>query len=421
MNIRLRTVLALFAFLPLAITTPADWPQFRGPGSLGVSSDTGLPAKWDATPNIIWKVALPGPGSSNPITFGDKIYVTCYSGYGIDPKNPGDQNNLMLHLVCLNRADGKTVWDKSCKANTPVQNFQRFVKLHGYASSTPAADADGIYCFFGRTGASAWSHDGKQLWTKSLGSKSHIFGTANSPVLFKDLVIFNASVEGAGLIALNKKTGDEVWRKGGMKLSWNTPALVDVNNGHELVVNTKGWLKAYDPQSGKPLWQSGGINDYICPSVISNGGVVYAIGGRKNTCLAIKAGGKGNVTSTNKLWELLKGSNVSSPVFHEGHLYWTHDGRGITYCVNAKTGELVFEQRLQPKPDRFYAAPTVADGKIYFTSRLSGTYVIAAKPNFQLLSHNRIANDRSIFNASPVISNSQILLRSNKFLYCIGK
>ena len=109
-------------------------------------------------------------------------------------------------------------------------------------------------------------------------------------------MIFNASVEGAGLIALNKKTGDEVWRKGGMKRSWNTPALVGVNNGHELVVNTKGWLKAYDPQSGKPLWQCGGIDDYICPSVISNGGVVYAIGGRKNTCLAIKAGGMGNGT-----------------------------------------------------------------------------------------------------------------------------
>ncbi|MDP7250875.1 MAG: PQQ-binding-like beta-propeller repeat protein [Planctomycetota bacterium] len=409
-------LIGLFA-LSLTFSWAADWPRFRGPNGAGKSSETGLPEKWDANTNIKWKTPMPGPGASSPVTFGDKIYLTCFSGY---LTADGDQSQLKLHLVALNRSDGKVAWDTAFAANTPVQNYRGFVALHGYASGTPAVDATGIYTFFGRTGAIAFSHDGKELWRTSLGTRTHNYGTGNSPVIYKDLVIVNAGIESGSLVALNKKTGAKVWTQRGMIASWNTPIVVSTQKGDELVVNTKGVIKAYDPAKGTPLWTCKAIKDYICPSVIANDGIIYVIGGRSATALAVKAGGRGDVTSTHKLWQIPRGANVPSPVYHEGHLYWVSD-RGIAYCVNAKDGKVVYQERLKPKPGKVYASVLLADGRIYAVSRQAGTYVMPSKPEFKLLAYNVISDDRSVFNGSLVVSNGQFLTRSDKFLYCIGK
>jgi outer membrane protein assembly factor BamB len=207
-----------------------------------------------------------------------------------------------------------------------------------------------------------------------------------------------------------------------MDMSWNTPALVKTAEGNwELAVNTKATVIGVDPQTGEKLWTCDGINDYICPSILAEGDMLYAIGGRKNTALAIRSGGRGDVTQTHKLWEIGKGSNVSSPVYVDGHLYWSNESRGAAYCVDAKTGDIVYEERLDPNPGRIYASPVAVDGKLYYVSRDKGTYVVPAKPEFVQLAHNVIEGDDSIFNGSPAISNGQLLLRSDKFLYCIGK
>ncbi len=414
------TLLVLFT-LPRMVRAE-DWPQFRGPDATARSGDTGLPTTWDAQKNIVWRAALPGPGASSPVTFGERIFVTCYSGYGMSEKEPGDMANLHRHLLCLNRADGSVVWNVSQAATNPQQPYQGFIALHGYASGTPAVDETGIYVYYGATGAAAYNHDGTQRWLTNCGKGIHVFGTANSPVLFDDLVIVNASVECGDLIALTKDTGKEVWRLAGMDMSWNTPALVKTAEGKwELAVNTKGAVIGVDPASGEKLWTCTAINDYICPSVLAEGDMLYVIGGRKNTALAIRSGGRGDVTETHKVWEIGEGSNVSSPVYYEGHLYWANESGRAVYCVNAKTGDIVYEERLDPSPGRIYASPVVADGKLYYVSRDKGAYVLPAKPEFEQLAHNVIADDDSIFNGSPVISNGQILLRSDKFLYCIGE
>jgi outer membrane protein assembly factor BamB len=148
--------------------------------------------------------------------------------------------------------------------------------------------------------------------------------------------------------------------------------------------------------------------------------ILFAIGGRKNTTIAIRAGGRGDVTESHKLWEQRKGSNVSSPVFHKGHLYWASEGRGVVYCADVNTGEVVYEERLEPKSGKIYASPVVADGKLYYVSREDGAFGLPAEPRYEVLAHNTIASDESIFNASPVISDGQILLRSDKYLYCIA-
>jgi outer membrane protein assembly factor BamB len=382
----------------------------------------GLPSEWDAEKNIVWKTALPGPGASSPVTFGDKVFITCYTGYGVDASNPGDLQDLKRHLICLGRKDGKVLWNVEQPSADKEHAYEGFNALHGYASGTPAVDDQAVYVFFGTAGVVAYSHGGKQLWLTNCGGGTHDWGSGTSPVVFQDLVIVNAGVESGSLIALNKKTGTEVWRQPGMVMSWSTPALVRTAEGKwELVVSVKGKVLGFDPATGATLWSCDGIQDYICPTILVQDGVLYAIGARASSSRAIRAGGRGDVTGTHKLWEAKKGSNVSSPVYHQGHLYWAHESRGAVYCADAKTGEVLYEERLKPQAGRVYASPVVADGKIYYVSRDQGAFVVAAKPEFELLAHNVIATDTSIFNGSPAISNGQILLRSDKFLYCIGQ
>ena len=171
------------------------------------------------------------------------------------------------------------------------------------------------------------------------------------------------------------------------------------------------------------MWNCEGIPDegYVCPSIVSHEGIVYAIGGRKNTAIAVRAGGKGDVTDSHVLWRKSVGANVSSPVLVDGHLYWVHERSGTANCLNAKTGETVYQQRLEPRPGVMYASVTAGDGKLYCPSQHSGTYVLAAKPQFELLAHNVIEGDDSRCNASIAIDRGQVLLRNDQYLYCLGK
>lgn len=407
------------ALLAMLCGSAANWPSFRGPDGSGASADTGLPTTWSDTENVVWKTDLPGPGGSCPITWGDRVYLTCYTGYGLDENNPGDADNLVRHLLCLNRADGTLVWNQPVAAATPETNYRGFQALHGYASSTPACDGERIYAFFGRTGVFAFDLEGKQLWSADVGTGTHGWGSATSPVLYKNLVIINANVESRSLVALDRETGKEVWQAPGMKSTWNTPILVKLADGKtELVVSVQGSVLGFDPDTGEQLWNCAGITDYVCPSVVEANGVVYAIGGRRKQSLAVKAGGRGDVTETHKLWEQKAGSNVASPVVVDDRLYWISDS-GIAFCLKCSDGEILFEQRLPARS--VYASMVAADGKLYSVSRERGTFVLAASPEFKELAHNTLESDTSIFNASPAVSNGQLLLRSDKAIYCIGK
>jgi outer membrane protein assembly factor BamB len=406
----------LLALLTLndAISFAADWRQFRGPGGQGASNDRGLPLTWNDQQNVLWKTELPGCGASSPIALGDRLYVTCYSGYGSETESSGTMADLKLHVVCLSDS-GKIIWNQVVAPKLPETEQ---VRDHGYAAPTPVTDGQHLYVFFGKTGVLKFDLNGKQLWQTSVGDKLHGWGCGTSPVLFQNLVIVNASVESNSLVAINKDDGQEVWRVGGMDSSWNTPHLVEVGDGKtELVVSIEGKILAFDPSTGKQLWSCNGIPDYVCPSVVSHQGVVYVIGGRTSQAIAVKTGGRGDVTETHVLWKAKAGANVVSPVVHDGHLYWVSDRNTIAYCVRLQDGQVMYAERFPAQP---YASAVVGDGKIYVVTRASGTYVLAAKPEFELLAHNKL-DDRSTFNASPIIADSKLILRSNKYLYCIGK
>lgn len=411
----MRQHLVLGSAILAAISLGADWPQFRGPGGSGTSGETGLPTTWSAKENIVWRTKLPGPGTSCPIVVGKRVYLTCYSGYGLEP-GQGEMDDLMRHLVCLERGSGAILWTRDFKPALPESKYQAGNdSQHGYSSSTPASDGKRLYVFFGKSGLYCLDLDGKEIWRADAGTGTNGWGSSNSPVLYENLVIINASIESGSLVALDKNTGKEVWRAKGISASWNTPVLVAAPGGTELVVNESSAVIGFEPASGKELWRVTGFSGYVCPSVVAHKDVIYVVRGE---ALAIRAGGRGDVTQSHVLWRVKGSSLVPSPVYHDGHLYWPTNNAAV--CLDAATGKEVYRGRLSQGAN-FYASPLVADGKIYCVSRFTGTFVLGAEPTFKELAHNKFEDDDSRTNASPIVSDGCLLLRTDRYLYCIGK
>lgn len=392
-----------------------DWPQFRGPKGLGVSTETGLASQWDAKQGVVWKTDLPGFGSSSPIAVGDRVFVTCFTDPG------GDK--LTRHLICCNRASGKILWDKSLVSDGGEDSWSGFLREHGYTSSTPASDGKSVFVFYGKAGVLAYDLDGKKLWQVDVGHglDRRGWGSASSPILYKNTVIINAGTEGSVILALDKANGKEVWRAKAESAqgTWGTPTLVDLPDGkQELVLGVPYEIWGLNPENGKLKWYAEVLNaEAMCTSVVAHDGIIYAIGGRQGGAAAIRAGGSGDAGKTHVLWKATIGSYVTSPVYHDGHLFWVSD-RGVAVCLDAKTGATVYEKRLEGAGG-LYASVTEADGKLYAVTRRNGTFVLPAKADYEVLSHNML-DDNSDFNASPAVSNGKLFLRSNKALYCIG-
>jgi len=416
-------IASLFA----ALFAGADWSRFRGPDGSGVSDDKGVPTTWSATENVVWKRPLPGFGASSPIVLGDKIFLTCYSGYGLDTREPGEQDDLVLHTLCLDRASGKILWDAAHKPELPETAYEAGqVKLHGYASATPVTDGEAVYAFFGKSGVVKYSLDGRQQWHAGVGTgvDKHNWGSGASPILHENLLIVNASAESRSIRALNKATGEEVWRVDEIVDSWSTPLVVATPAGaKELVLIERFRVLGLDPATGRELWFVNKESDYVCPSVIAHEGVVYVVNSRMRAlALAIRTGGRGDVADSHVLWEKKNWTTrVSTPLYYDGHLYAV-DFLGQAHCLKADTGEEVYCERLEigGRGDKIYASLVAVDGKLYGVTRLDGAVVLALSPDFKLLARNHLG-DESVFNATPAVTEGRLLLRSDKCLYCIGE
>lgn len=463
MSTATRLCAALLAFgLGIGSLLASDWPGFRGSRG-GVADDKDLPAQWTSE-NVLWKIKLPGAGTSSPITTGDKIFVTVNAGYGTaitkgmsgfgkgggkggfgkSAPDLSEQKKLKLLVLCLDRKDGKVLWQKEIQPKLPETNFSGMMREHSYASSTPVTDGKNVYAFFGKSGVYAFDLEGKQLWSVDVGSTTHMWGSAASPVLFKDLLIVNAAIESKLLVALNKNTGKEVWRQKSLGTTWATPLLVETKDrNHELVLNWPGKVVGYDPQTGKELWNcegigsrdggggggfgggkggfGGGFGAYTASTPVAKDGIVYVIGGggptTPATSLAVKTGGKGDVTKTHVLWKQKAGATNCSPVLSGDYLCWVD---GSVTCLNVADGKVSYKERLYDARGEYVSAVAAGD-KIFALTRYSGMFVIAGGGAFEKLGHFDFKGDTSIFNASPAISDGRIFIRSNEFLYCVGK
>ncbi|HUE73045.1 MAG TPA: PQQ-binding-like beta-propeller repeat protein [Pirellulaceae bacterium] len=406
--------------VPSSTGADGDWPQLRGPTGRGISAAKGLPTKWSAGENIAWKTDLPGAGASTPIVVGGKIYLTCYRGYNMPGQRGGSQENLERLLVCLS-PDGKVLWEKTVPTKLPEQDEIR--ETHGYASGTPVADDSQIYCFFGKSGVFAFDRNGNQKWQADVGDGIDGWGSAGPLTLHGNLLLVNAWVERGSLIALDKKSGKEVWHAT-VDQAWHAPLVVSLKSGKsELIMGMANKIVGLDPADGAELWSCAWENGwYKVPIPTEDKGTVYAIGGRSgDTAIAVRAGGRGDVTDSHRLWTSTTGSNVSSPIYHEGHLYYANDSQAIAYCADAKTGEIKYEQRL-PRANQIYPAPIMAGGNLYYLDRSGTCFVVAARPQFELVATNSLrGEDRAVFNASPAVMGTKLLIRSDKALWCIGK
>ena len=414
----------LFTVLSFSLTCgyAADWPCFRGPGGSGIALEGNPPTTWDESTNIAWRVPLPGAGTSSPIIWKDHVYLTSHTGYGVSSKDRGDMEKLKRHLLCYQLSNGELLWQKDISAKLPEFRYAKRMEWHGYASHTPAADADSVYCFFGKSRVHAFSHGGEPRWQTLVGDETHGWGSAASPVLVGDLVVVNAFVESGALVALDRKTGAEKWRYNGLKEAWDTPVAVTLPDGKvELALGVFDKVLGIDAASGKELWSSQGAKWYSVGSPITHNGVVYALSGKGfEAATAVRVGGRGEVTDSHRLWQVRKGSNVSSPLLHDGRLYFAHDQGSFFYCLDAKTGADVYTERLPRRFGTVYSSPVLAGGKIYLFSRQGGSVVIQPGGTFKILSQNPRL-DESPANSSPAIAGDQLLIRSDKFLYCIGE
>ena len=401
----------------LLMTLPADaadWSGFRGPGSSGISDDSTVPVEWSDSKNLKWKVELPGKGYSSPIVIGDRVFLTCYSG------DEGDLSNLKRHVVCVNRETGDELWSKVVPSTARERSIPGFAGTPGYASNTPVSDGEHIYVLLGNSGVFAFDLSGKQLWQKDVGAESAaMFGSASSPIIYKDMLIVPAGSESESLRAFNKATGEEVWKTEASSLSrsYSTPIVVKNEADSDVILmSVPQEIWAINPDSGKLSWYAETrVDTGACPVLVAGDGVVYAVGGRSGGRTAVRLGGKNDVTDSHVLWSKTGGAYVPSPVLYDGHLYWVTD-RGVVNCVDVKTGEETGRKRLG---GQYYASVQLIGNRLYAVSRFSGTYVLEATPELTEVAHNELS-DKSDFSASPAVSNGQLFIRSDASLYCIA-
>ena len=392
-----------------------------------MSNDRRVPMEWSETKNLKWKLALPGPGSSSPIVWKDRVFVTCYSGYG--DGSGGSVADLNRHLLCVKSTDGKLIWSREVPSAATEDAYTSYIKEHGYASNTPVTDGERIYVFFSKTGVLAFDFDGNQLWQTSVGTRSAgvKWGSAASLLLYDDVVIVNAAEESQSIQALDKKTGSLKWKAEDESLErcYATPIIVAPKEGRpELVLAVPSFVWGINPVNGKLKWFARTkLEGNISPSVVVWHDLVIAFGGYPATnSVAVRTGGKGDVTSTHVVWTSKYASYVPSPVIRGDHLLWVSN-RGIAFCAEAATGKKLLDVRL-PFDERVgavYAAALLIDDKLVVVTRREGTFILEATPSLTQVACNRFASDDSDFNPSPAVSNGQLFLRSNRFLYCVEK
>ena len=416
----LRPIL-IAGLLSISTTLQAEetWSRFRGSGATGIAGQR-IPTTWSDTKNLAWRTTLPGKGSSSPVINGDRVFLTTYSGYGQAIESPGERAQLKLHVVCLSVTDGNILWDYELEAAEAEQAITKRVADHGYASPTPCVDSKYVFASFGPSGIVALTHNGDFKWRTSVGSGTAGFGAAASPIEFEDVVIMNASIEDGAVYALDKATGSVRWRTANIDRAWTTPTIVTLPNGNrELIINQKGSILGMNPKTGDQLWSCEAIQDYVVPCVVTEGDTLYCSGGRSNKTFAVKAGGRGDVTETNLIWDVPRGANVTSPILDDGYLYWSHD-KAIALCLRAADGEEMFRERM-PTRSRVYAS-IIGDGKnLFLTTRDAGVLVLAASPEYTEIATNRLGGPEERFNATPAIVDDRLFLRSDAALYCVKK
>jgi outer membrane protein assembly factor BamB len=419
-----------------------NWPSWRGPEATSVSKETGIPAKWDMSQNLRWKVEVPGLGHSSPIVWGNRIFLTTavnsnpaeenfQKGFPMTNREP-DTGEISWKVLCYDKKTGRLLWEKTAITQKPRNG--RHIK-NSYASQSPVTDGTYVFAFFGDQGLYCYDLNGKLIWSKDLGSFTlrNNWGMGSSPVLYKNYVIQTCDQETGKsfIIALKKKTGEIAWKTDRDELSsWSTPFVYDKGGRPELVVNATKAVRSYDPETGKLLWECRGpATSITTPAPTFSDGLFIVSSGfmrdRIKPITAFKPGASGDITlkegetsSDSIVWRMQTGAPyIPSPIAYNGRLYVVLDS-GMISSYDTKTGKEVYsKQRIDAAASGFSASPVAVDGKLFCPSEDGDVFVIKAGDQFELLAKNSLA-DESIM-ASPAISGGAMFIRSVKHLFCI--
>jgi outer membrane protein assembly factor BamB len=394
----------LLLLLLAALLPASDWPQFRGPTGQGHSDERGLPLQWSETRNVKWKVAIPGKGWSSPVIQGDKIWLTTATEEG-----------KSLRAVSVDRNSGAILQNvevfrlKSAKLTNSKNSF---------ASPTPIVDGDRVYVHFGAYGTACITQSGELVWKTKLEYDNGQHGTGGSPTLYEDLLIISCDGNDVQfVVALDKLTGKVRWKKAreGYQ-AYTTPLVISLPTGDQLISPGAFRAVAYEPRTGKELWQvryGEGFSNVPRP-VYGDGLVFICTGFQQASLLAVHPDGKGDVTRSKVEWKLDRGVPLTpSPLLVGNELYLVSDN-GIATCVDAKTGKEYWRARVGGNHS---ASPVFADGRIYFLSEEGESVVIAPGQQLKHLATNQL-DGRTL--ASMAVSGGSIFIRSETHLYRIS-
>jgi outer membrane protein assembly factor BamB len=395
-----------------------NWPQWRGPNVNSVSDEKNLPVHWGKSENVAWRLPMPSRSGSTPIIWGENVFLNVADG---------DK----LELWCVNRVDGSIKWKRSTSAGNHRINKQNM------SSPSPVTDGANVWVLTGTGILKSFDFTGKELWMRDIqkdyGRFGHNWGYGSSALLH-DGALYVPVLHGmrtddpSYLLKIDAKTGKTLWRQERPTKArrespdaYITPALLQYGNTVEIVLNGGNVVTGHDPASGKELWRADGLNPYdetdyrIIASAVAYDGIIYAPT-RVRPLLALKAGGRGDITASHLLWKFNNGPDVPSPVTDGKYFYAPNDG-GILWCLDAKTGQQIYGgQRM--KPATYSSSPVLADGKLYISNEDGLTTVVKAGPQFEILAENDLGEYTL---SSPAISEGQIFLRTEAAVYCIGK
>jgi len=382
-----------------------NWPQFRGPRGDGTSTETNVPLRWSATQNVKWKAGIPGEGHSSPVVWEGSVFVTSAN------------DNGERHLIRVDADTGRIVWQKKV-ATAAKESMHR---ENSSASSTPATDGERVITSFqvgDRVDLRCFDFAGRQLWAVQPLRFDGQHGYGYSPILYKDLVLFDCRQEGeAALLALDRRTGQRRWQAvpGNKRISHVTPLLIAYDNQLQLIVSGSDETRSYNPDNGQPIWWCDGPSDVAVAGLVYGDGMVFAAAGYPDrTRVAIRVNGRGDVTKSHVAWSLRRQvTYVPSPVYHQGHVYSVID-EGMVCCFDAKTGQSKWEHRLG---GRFRSSLVLAGGRIYATNDKGLSTVFEPNPEqFRALASNDLGE---FCYATPAISNGRLFVRTGESLYCV--
>jgi outer membrane protein assembly factor BamB len=417
MKIRISQVFAI-VLLTATFAHAENWPQWRGPGLNGVSNEKNLPARWTQEENITWKLPLPGWSGSTPIIWRDRIFL-----------NVADGDDL--YLWCVDRTKGTLAWKKLLGGGNVKMRKQNM------SSPSPVTDGKSVYVMTGTGVLKAFDFSGNPLWSRDIqkdyGEFGLNWGYASSPLLFEDSLYVQVlhgmkTDEPSYVMRIDRKTGKTVWKVDRPTTairespdSYTTPGLLRVGKAVEIIISGGDCVTGHDPATGKELWRANGMNPENQPfyrvvaSPVIFGDIIYAPS-RVKPLVALRAGGRGDITTSHLLWSTANGPDVPTPVTDGKYFYVVND-KGVMWCLDAKTGKEIYgPERI--KPGTYSSSPVLADGKIYVTNEEGLTSVVKAGPAFEVMAENPLGD---YVLSSPAISDGQIFIRTSTNLYCIGK